>query len=156
MSDYSGYASQAITDDTAVEYVFGLLIGEPALRVAPATKQNTAFHSEALRRSLAENAAKAGKVAPDPTPESIIADEAKALATDRELIARFCVRGWGKNPPKPAGAKEAAPFSAEEALAFLQAVPPEHFEPFKNFVKSNYNFMPISQISEEQAGQTGN
>lgn len=153
MADYSIYAKQAVTGETTKEYIFAYLVGEPSIVCAVAGKANPAFYAESIRRNL-EDTAKAPRQAPDQTPETVMAEEQQVLATDKDLISKFCVRGWGKSPPKDATGKT-PDFTPEEAADFLRAIPTEHFELFRGWVRNVFNFTPEVKIDGKTADAAG-
>ena len=158
MADFSHYTAQAVTDATTTEYSFVALYGDPSLVVAPCSKENLPFYINSLRRNLIESAGReeAGtiKVA-DQTAESIIAEEQAAMAADRDDIGRFCVKGWGKKPPIDSTGKTPE-FTQEEGMAFVAALPPEQFTPFRNFLRNVYNFTPRSPLDDDIIEKVGN
>lgn len=150
MVDFSNIKRQDITPETTREYEFDILEGEPSVIVAPAHDSNPAFLDERLRLA-SERAAKMAEERDEKkgkrktgalvvTPEMMKKQLEEDRDYDRRIMAAACIRSWGETPPVDVDGNE-VPFSPENALAFLEALPDYCLDPFRSFVANVYNFV---------------
>ncbi len=164
MVDFSNISKQAVSADTTKEYFFDTLVGEPSVITAPADDSNVAYLNERLRLATE----RAAKLAEAPRPPRVKGQRRAALSPeqikkqmdedreyDRQLLASTCIKGWGVNPPEDADGNE-VPFSAENCLDFLRALPDYALDPFRNFTQNIFNFIerPTSDPkADEELGE---
>jgi hypothetical protein len=155
VSDYSHLQKLDVTDANEAEYTFGdIIVGRnddgsavyPSIFFRPMIESNKVFLHERIR--MATERAEAVTKSKKKDKVTQLADRMDDdRDTDRVLIARTCAVRWG-TAPKDAKGKE-HPFSAEECLAFLQALPNYIFEPLRSWVQNPYNFV------DSEAYETG-
>ena len=152
--DFSEYAVSA---ETTKEYVFAFIPGEPSIICSPADDSNIDYRREDYRLSMERNE-KAAQTQRAPivkdTVDDLIEREDEALAARRVMLARTCCRSWGKAPLDVNG--KANPFSEQECLDFLTAIPDWMFRAFSNWVGNIFNFAKRPPITEAEATRLGN
>lgn len=121
------------------EFALYQLEGAPVLTLAPATEDNAPFFNEAVRRANKKAAVvKAAGVTPDLIRTT--------REEDRDVYARHVLKGWR-------GIKDAdgedVPFTVENALEFLQALPGWIFEDIRTFAGNPSNFLPEGAADPE-------
>lgn len=154
MPDFSHLKKYAVTDQTTAEYVFSRIEGDPSVVLRPAHEVNPEY----LRARLAANIELAkslqGKATGEMTPDDMIRQGENERETDRRLLAQACAVSWGTAPTDAKG-KEVE-FSPENALEFFRALPPEMFDPLRNFAGNLYNFYPERRFKELDGAPLGN
>lgn len=155
MSDYSHLRNLDVTGESEAEYTFSdIIVGKdesgasisPSIWFRPMTEGNKAYLHERIRMATerAEATAKSKK-------KDKVAQLADRMAEDRDadrvMIAKTCAIRWGVAPRDKDGKEHE--FSAEECLAFFQALPDYIFEPLRGWVQNPYNFV------DPQAYETG-
>lgn len=147
MADYSHLRKLDVTDETEAEYTFSdIIVGRnedgssvhPSIIFHPMVQSNKRFLRERIRLST-ERAEAMGKAKKKDKVEQIVDRMDDDLEFDRILAARACAVRWG-TPPKDKDGNEPE-FSADECLAFLQAVPDFIFEPLRGWLQNPYNFV---------------
>lgn len=156
MSDFSHLQKYAVTDQTTAEYVFARIEGDPSVILAPAHEVNPEYHRARLAMTLELADKMAGTKVGKATPEEMIRQTEAEREADRKLLAQYCTRSWGV-PPKDAKGKDAE-FSTDNAYAFYKAMPPEMFDPMRNFAGNLFNFFPERNkpLTEESGEPLGN
>lgn len=157
MPDFSHLKKQyAVTDQTTAEFTFSRIKGDPSVVLAPAHEVNPGYHRARIELTiqLAEKltATKPAKA----TPDEMIASAEQERENDRRLIALHCARSWG-TPPRDVQGNEVE-FSPENCLEFFQALPPEMFDPVRNFAGNLFNFFPERQgraLTEDDGAPLG-
>lgn len=142
VADFSNIKAQGLKPETTKEYTFDMIEGEPSVICRPAHDDNEEFLDERLRL-LAERAnddkpivKKSGVV----TPGAIKSNLTEDRDYDRRIIAAVCIKSWGVAPIDVKG--KPVPFSPENALAFLEALPETSMlDPFRAWVQNIYNFV---------------
>jgi hypothetical protein len=157
--DFSNIKAQAVSGETVREYVFDTIVGEPSVFLAPANDSNPAFLDERLRLA----AERAAKMADEPrrktrTAGLITADEIKKGIEedrdyDRQILASTCIKRWG-TPPVDAKGKE-VPYTPENALAFLEAIPNFILDPFRAYASNIFNFVDRPKSDPKQDAAAG-
>lgn len=146
MADYSQLNVLEITGETAVEYTFELIPGKPSIWLAPATDDNREFFAARMvlaaerAEQLAKDAKARGKSRAAArvvlTPDDFDVDR----ESDRELIARHCIKRWGT--PLPTVDGSLPEMSADTWLDFLRALPNRMMDHLRGFAGNGYNFEP--------------
>lgn len=154
MPDFSHLKKYAVTTETTATFVFTRIEGDPSVILRPAHEVNEDY----LRARLAANlklAETLAKTASGPTtPDDMIRQGADERETDRRLLSQTCATGWGV-PPKDSKGKDVE-FTPENAYEFFKAIPPEMFDPCRNFAGNLYNFYPERQFKENDGAALGN
>ncbi len=158
MVDFSHLKKLDVTGESIAEYVFDEIEGEPGIMFAPATDANKPFINERMRMSVEE----AEKAAQEPRGKTKrrgldASDLEDAREKDRHLIARFCARGWGDNPPRDANGV-VPEFSADNCYEFFQQLPNWIFDPLRTWVVNPRNFIKRegTKVDQDQVDKLGN
>lgn len=132
-ADFSHLNKLAVPSDKTVEFPLYQLDTDTSLILAPATEANKAYFNALIRKS-SKNAARmrANKIDPQFLAEN--------REQDRILFSAYVIKGW-KGVVDSAG--EVVPFSEENALGFLQALPNHIFDEVRNFAADPQNFIDI-------------
>ena len=142
MVDFSHIKALEVAGDRTAEMTLFQLEGEPVLVLAPATENNVPLFNAALRRQ--------GQVASMARVGASNVNTIKeGRAEDRELYAKHVVRGW-RNVVDTDG--EAVPFSKENCLDFLRALPIRMFDDVREFARNPLNFVDELPDTEAVAG----
>lgn len=146
MVDFSNIKQAAVAADTTREYTFDSIVGEPSVMLKPAHDENPEFLDERLRLATE----RATKMAEEPkrksgtggviTPELIKKNMEEDRDYDRRILSSVCITGWGESPPVDAKGKP-VPFSKENALSFLEALPNYILDPFRSYASNVFNFV---------------
>lgn len=155
--DFSHLSKYAVTPETTAEYTFDRIEGDPSVVMAPAHECNPAYHRERLALTL-RLADQMASTKPGPTTaDEVMRQSEEARDHDRRLLAHHCARSWGTSAPVDAKGK-AVEFSADNCYEFFRALPPEMFDPLRNFTGNLFNFFPERnrQLTERDAEQLGN
>lgn len=129
-----------------VPFIFYQIDGEPQLDCKAATEANKSYHNALLKRNakLAQRF-RAGRVSRVMLERN--RDE------DRELYAKFVVKGWDKVVDDDG---KAVPFSVEACTEFLTKLPNYLFDEVRQFCTAPANFLDDDEPDEadvkEQAG----
>ena len=156
MPDFSHLKKYAVTEETTAEFTFDRIEGDPSVILAPAHECNTAYHRERLAQTLKLAEAMPTKGNLKQTPADIIKITDEGRETDRKLLAFYCARGWGTAPVDSKG-KEVE-FTPENCYEFFAAIPPEMFDPVRNFAANLFNFFPErnAPLGEKDGEALGN
>jgi hypothetical protein len=158
--DFSNIKAQDVSPETTREYEFDTLIGEPSVVLAPAHDSNPAFLDERLRLATERAAALADqprrKANPGGVldPETIKRNIAEDRDYDRRILASSCIRSWGRSAPIDAQGQE-VPFSPENALAFLEALPDYVLDPFRAYASNIFNFVTRPTADPKRDAKAG-
>lgn len=169
MTDYSNLQALGASAESEAEYVFERIPGKPSVWCSPLHDSNKDFLEHRLRisnrrgrkifeevQAERQRGAKRGK----PKPKYVdvtVEDYEDGLADDRELVAAASVRRWGT--PFPAADGKVHPLdNPEERAKFVNALPLELFEPFRNWLQDLDNFAGAADDEDERedADQSGN
>lgn len=152
--DFSHLRQYAITDETTAEFTFTRIKGEPSVIVAPAHDVNKPYTLERIAYNV-KLAQTLSNDKPGPlVPGDMVKRGEEEREVDRRLIANFCARGWGTAPVDSKG-KEVE-FSPENAYEFFRQIPPEMFDPLRNFAANLFNFYPERHFKEGDEAALGN
>jgi hypothetical protein len=125
-----------------VPFTFYQIAGEPIVECLPATEANRPYHNALLKRNakLAQRF-RAGRISREMLEKS--RDE------DRELYAKFVVKGW-RNVKDDNGAD--VPFTQEAAAEFFEALPNWLFDELRVWASSPGNFVDedAESLGEEE------
>lgn len=145
MSSFTKLAANRFDAQVTAEYeIQDFMMGGkyPVLTVRPATSDNKGFLNESLK-STTKKTIRKGKL--NAYMVERMRDE------DRKLYAKHVLVGW-KNVINDDG--EHAPFSAENALAFLEAIDNHTFEDLRDFCREPENFGSEEFDTEELVGNS--
>lgn len=139
--DFSHLKKLDVTEESETEYVFDDIWGEPSIWFKPMTEANADFMNERVRLAV-ERAEQEQKVASKrKRREKIMSSD--RLEDDREqdriLMANTCALRWGTVPKDLEG--NDVPFSKENVLDFLRAIPSFMLDPCRGHVANPYNFI---------------
>lgn len=145
MADFSHLSKLNPSSDRTAEYAFYQIEGEPVLYVLPAAESNRPFYNSMLRRApKTQRRLKGGGI-----NEGLVRE---ARDEDRELYAKFIVRGW-KGVVDSEG-KE-VPFSFEACEQFLTALPNWLFDDLRAFCGELSNFLEEDAVTQKDAEDLG-
>lgn len=130
MSKFNNLKKYEVSTDP-VKFVFHNLQDTPYLMVVPATENNAQYYAEALKAVRKNNKLIAAN-AVSPSMLKEMRDK------ERPLYARYVVRGWG-NVKDDTGT--VVPFSHEECLNWLEAIPDWVFDELRSFCTNVTNFV---------------
>lgn len=140
--DFSQLDRLRMTEQSTAIYRLVQLEGDPTLTVAFAGEANTAYLNDLLKQSK-ESARKLQSLGATPAALEAQRDDA------RILYARHVVRGWS-------GVVDAqgveVPFSPENCLAFLRALPGWIFDTIQRFCERPANFIKPGQADSKEIG----
>jgi len=127
--DFSYLKNLEVKNKTA-EYSLFQINGEPTLILKPATEVNKGYFNSVLRRSKRNlRAMKSGSISQKMIKET--------REEDKELYPKYIISGW-KDVKDSAG--KDVPFSPENCVDFLEALPDWIFDDIRNFAGSSENF----------------
>ena len=130
MTDFSNLARQKVSSNDTVTYeLYGIDMPDASLTVAPATRANKGFNSASLLKALPMQRRAGGKM----TPDLVDAHRNDLIP----IYANHVIKGWTK--VVDANGNE-VPFSKENALAFLQALPEQEMDNLVEFCSNEANF----------------
>lgn len=118
----------------ALTYTFEELAGRPNLLSKPATDANTRFKAARLKRIGKRTAGGRKRIRMDVNTLDSAREE------DMELMAKFCVSGWGDRPPEDTDGNP-VPFSAQNCLDFFKAIPTWMFDDYRTWAQEPLNFV---------------
>jgi hypothetical protein len=147
MTDFSNFSALRIKEDTTAEFVFDEIEGEPTLTCRPATQENEDFFNAVLAKN---KTAKRKKSKSGTVPTAQLLKEARA--SDIEVFVDFIIVSW-VNVLDAKG--KAVPFSKEDCVLFLQAIPNDMFDSLRVFCLDIANFRPTMD-EEELSDLSGN
>jgi len=136
-------------------------ITSAVLDVAYAGEENREFFNESLRRDGTRKRARALERArkeaqregKELDPAHFLRYKQDEREEDRDLIARYIVRGWRGVRNRQ---DQEVSHSAEAALALMRALPDWLFDRLRRFVTTEENFVVAALDPEEVAEQAGN
>lgn len=141
-------------------FTFTDLVPPVVIMSRPATEANKPFMNESLRRAAERN--RGGRRPPKLTTDTVAASRAE----DIEMLARFCVTGWGA--PKGAvmdGDAEVSPaepdygkpidddghpvdFTKDQCHEFFKALPTYVFDAYRTWATEPTNFVGGADLGE--------
>ena len=140
--DFGNIEKLKVTGDTLQKYPFDNIEMPGAyVMVAPATRANKGFTTAQMSLALSYQRG-GGKVRLSADKVNLLRDQMKPL------YANHIVKGWG-GIVDAAGIE--APFSQENALAFLRALPDQEFDDLVDFCTEENNYRPMPFDIEEAA-----
>lgn len=120
----------AVKGETLTWFTLHQVAGGPKLQIAPATEANKPFFNALLRRQRKNvRALQSNSITTE------LLDDSRE--EDRSLYAKFIVRDW-RNVVDSKG--KTVPFSHDNALAFLQALPDWLFDDLRQYAGNPANF----------------
>lgn len=142
MADFGQLRALEVTADRTVEFTLYRVQGAPTLVLASATETNVPLFNAALKHAgQAANRAKVG--------DKSIGTIKEGRAQDRKLFARFVVKGW-RGVVDVNG--DEVPFSRDDCLDFLKALPYDIFDDVREFARDLSNFVDELPDTEAVAG----
>lgn len=139
MVDFSYLASLEIPNE-AKPYSMDISGEDAILHLLPAAESNKPYWNAVLRYS--NDKLRGGK-------KKVVVDAAsveKNRKIDKELLARHCLVGW-------AGIKDTdgkdVPFTKENGLEFLMALPGHMFDPIKAWAADKDNYITAPDASDD-------
>lgn len=138
MVDFSNLKQLDISADKTALYTLLPLKGSPKLILSPATADNKPFFNDALKRSRNTQKSK--------TVNSATVDAIREA--DRVIFSEYIVKSWEGVTDKSG---EPVPFTKENCLDFLKALPNWIFDDLRIFASSIENFVDYDQSEEEEA-----
>ncbi len=139
MVDFKQFQKLDVTDDASAEYTFvydGGALG--TLRVRPASDANPDFFNAVLKANKRKS-----RAASKPTRESI----AMARREDIRLFSKYIVIGWSS--VQDAKGKN-VPFSEDNCIEFLTAIPKDMFNDLRLFCLDINNFRECELMDQEE------
>ena len=135
-----GYLQQyAVKPGKTVDYTLHQVVGGPTLKLAHAGETNKPYFNDAIRRNKKNKGA---------LKLSAVALK-KQRDEDREVFAKFVVKGWTGVLDVEG---QEVPFSPEEAYEYLCALPDELFDEVRLFAREYDNFVDEVVSPEDLAG----
>lgn len=141
--DFSHLQKLEVSRHTTAEYEFIDLRGNPTLTVVPATEANQGYFGTLLKR----NKTYARRLRSQGMTRELLQ---KNRNEDRELYAKFVVKGWR-------GIRDAdgadVPFSPEACREFFNKLPDHMFDDVRAFCAEPSSFIEI--IDDEEVEELG-
>jgi hypothetical protein len=131
MPNFDHLKKLEIRPETTAEYKGLNIEGDPVLVCAMAGEPNRDFFNELLRISQQAGARENRRTTVDTIAEN--------RDRDRKLWARYIVRGW-RNVREADGSD--CPYTPENCLVFLQAIPDDMFGALRAWCQEEKNFRP--------------
>lgn len=131
-ADFSNITALAVTKDHTTDFTMYTVVGEPILTLKPAGEANKPYFNALLKKT--------GKYARRLKASKINAAMlAENRDEDRALFPKYVIEGWSKRPPIDATGKP-APFSEENCIAFVEALPNDVFDEMRDHAAGMENF----------------
>lgn len=142
MTDFSHLQKMDVPRDRTSKFVLWMLAGKPSLDVRCAAEPNKDYFNELLRRTGKNyRQVRAGAI------DQELLDENRAH--NRALFPKFVIVGWS-------GVKDAkgadVPFSAENAVGFVKALPDWVFDEVVTYCGNVMNFVDAGADAGAVAG----
>ena len=159
MANFDNLKKLEVNPKKSVPYVFYGIEGEPRLFVKSSTGYNKQYLSAVLKRSGKRTLKKMQR--DGVTPDTILENRSE----DRELFALHVVEGWDEASMAAVGGGEPVPFSKENCLDFLSALPDDIFDDLRVFCGKAGNFRDGAELDDDDldnlmgnsvAGSSGN
>ncbi len=139
MADFGQLRALEVTADKTAEYVLHQVEGAPTLILAPATESNIPLFNAALKRAGgATNRTKVGS--------KTLSTIKEGRAQDRELYARFVVKGW-RGVVDVNG--DEVQFTRDDCHDFLTALPDYIFDDVREYAREPANF--VDELPDTEA-----
>ncbi len=143
MAEFGQLKALEVSADKTVEFTLYQVQGTPTLVLAPATETNVPLFNAVLKHAgQAANRTKA-------SAKQNLGTIKQGRAQDRELYARFVVKGWRDVVDEN---DDEAPFTRENCLKFLTALPYNMFDDVREFARDLSNFVDELPDTEAVAG----
>jgi hypothetical protein len=139
-ADFSNVSAQKVTGESTANYELYDIQGmeEAYLVVTPATRSNKAWNNAFLHKTIPDQRRiQGGKIT-----AGYIEKHRSDLVP---LVAAYCVKGWHKVVDRN---NAEVPFTPDDCLRFLQAMPNQSFDNLFEFVSDEANFRtPVGELA---------
>lgn len=143
MPDFSHLKKYEVQGTQTAEFPLVDIEGTPILHVLPASEANRGYFNALLRRSRkSAKSVQAGAINAQLIEQN--------RQEDRELYSQFVVKGWDK-VEDATGHK--VPFTQENCLSFLEAIPSNIFDDLRSFCNQPRNFISQDFIDAEETSK---
>lgn len=141
MPDFSHLEKLDVQRDRIVHYVMYNIEGEPVLHIGPATEANRPYFNALLRKSRST-----ARIVKAKSMTAGVVEENRE--DDRILYAKHVVKGWTGIADKEGNE---VPFTEENCLDFLKALPGWLFDDLRQYAGDTQNFLVDEMNTEEVA-----
>lgn len=143
MGNFDHLKQYDIAGDTRAEYTLYQLDDQPTLVVAPATTENREYSQAALRRN--RKALRPVTRGGDITMDMVDAN----MEIERDLYGQHIVKGW-RDMRTPGKDKKEIPFTRENAVEFIHALPAWIFQELRAFCSDPRSFLDDGEGVDEE------
>lgn len=131
-----------LAPENTAEFTLYAVEGEPVLILAPAGEINKPYFNELMRRSTRQRSRLSANIV-----NATMIQENRDI--DRELYAKYVLRGWRRINDSKGSPVEATP---ERFAEFFEALPDYLFDEVRTFATNPQNFVSTAVDVEEISG----